>query len=461
MIYRLEKNAFRVEEYAKKNNLFLFPYHPESGSRPVLISCKLGFLMVERRRIRSILQTGNTKRVVFREMEDPIQTESDQENFSERIPDAIEYWNHEIYTHLGSVEAEPVTRIISSVAGGLGFATLIGAAAFLVCSLAEWNPLAALPIGGAVFPFSSLVVYGELYTKLSKQHRKLWRRAYQNSLEPHHGFNEKFFRYCMEKESLEVYRLSDWKAEKERQRSEKIDEDAIESKKFSDTAKNLNEKYLKRNKKRAGKKDPLAELEENFLQEYQTLAQGAAPSASQAEMPGQMAGDEGGGLERGMSSHEETAHSNAAEDAEQQRRAAEERREKARTAIQKKVKEDYKSINRSKNTLTKYLWYTDPLIKSVEHLQGIAQNIISYMEQDHGKIDGAVKFVSVYQAWTNQFLKDLVHVFSSGAGHGEKKDAKHKAMDYLEKSAAVYQQEFENISGKGQEKEGKGKKRRR
>ncbi len=161
-----------------------------------------------------------------------------------------------------------------------------------------------------------------------------------------------------------------------------------------------------------------------------------------------------------MSPPEETAHSNAAEDAEQQRRAAEERREKARTAIQKKVKEDYKSINRSKNTLTKYLWYTDPLIKSVEHLQGIAQNIISYMEQDHGKIDGAVKFVSVYQAWTNQFLKDLVHVFSSGAGHGEKKDARHKAMDYLEKSAAAYQQEFENISGKSKEKEKAERKKR-
>ena len=73
------------------------------------------------------------------------------------------------------------------------------------------------------------------------------------------------------------------------------------------------------------------------------------------------------------------------------------------------------------------------------------------------KIDGAVKFVSVYQAWTNQFLKDLVHVFSSGSSHGEKKDAKHKAMDYLEKSAAIYQQEFENISGKGQKKEEKRK----
>ncbi len=48
-------------------------------------------------------------------------------------------------------------------------------------------------------------------------------------------------------------------------------------------------------------------------------------------------------------------------------------------------------------------------------------------------------------------------MFSSGSSHGEKKDAKYKAMDYLEKSAAIYQQEFENISGKGQKKEEKRK----
>ncbi len=421
VIYRLEKNAFRVEEFARQNNLFLFPYHPETGSRPVLISCKLGFLMVESRKIQGIssAKENHARQVYFHELDEPIQQESDKDHFEMKIADAYARWNLDIYSHLGSVEADPAARMIASFTGGFGFALVIGFLSFWVCNGAGWNPLASVPIGGAVFPFSCFIIYEALYTKLTKKKKSLWRFVYKNSLEPSHGFNERFFRYCMKQTCLEVYELKDPELERRRRQHEKLGADAFENPNFSDTARRLGEKFLKRKAKK--KEDKEAALSQADLDHFDEIhpPMGTTDLSASPEIDSRPPED-------------------------QPDPAVEELRQ-ARAAIRRKIESDYKSINRSKNTLTKYLWYTDPLIKTVEKLQDLAKRIISSLDDNEQRIDIAAKFASIDQSNTNTSLQNLVNTFTSGISHTEMTEAKHKTADYLEQSEAAYQRELDNI----------------